>query len=644
MRSSAGKSNNSLKHHSRATSPADQKQRAGISSLDRLVQMQKTVGNRMTVQYLQSQQPLQRTPASFSTWPSDEHAPDKGTWGKICALVVEYSKLQAQSPEREQILLALNPLITKWESEYLAANKDKATMDFNIWGKRSSAFNDLLRRISAEWKEMDGHGDLVPQLPMELAANPLLTKKKPDSGTDKIFGGYFSTNARIYDQIGNTIGVARKGYICEYQIDTIGPDGANAADYYKVRPNPAIMGTANYLAFQEGYVERTAVETINNSQFDPALRYEMIGQGMEVHPLFPHPPKLDDVRQGFIGDCYLLAAVCSLVHKSPALITQMMKDNGNNTVTVRLFDVQENGGTKSFTPREVTVEKSVVRRVTPKVSRDENAQGSLWVQILEKAYAAAGYHGRTAERLPLRANTFEQIASGQSGFAFEHLTGTEAQYGRVETYDQMVSSGDWLFDRGLKALLTPDQQMEIFMNPDIKDGLQKMHEENKHVYQEEVKALLEQKGVSAPLIAIMLTYLAQNKMYSGKRGTGKYTATQLGVFNTIKTALDAGRAITIDTQEKIASPSKKTIFGFGHSGGEEMAKGLVGNHAYSVLAYKEESGVKYVRLRNPWGHYGRAYSKKFFSGKIQASEADSGEFWLELSDVTKRFSRVHHVV
>lgn len=54
-------------------------------------------------------------------------------------------------------------------------------------------------------------------------------------------------------------------------------------------------------------------------------------------PLFSEKPNIQDVQQGRVGDCYFLASVASLIQNDPEQLMKNMKDNGDNTVTVRFF-------------------------------------------------------------------------------------------------------------------------------------------------------------------------------------------------------------------------------------------------------------------------------------------------------------------
>jgi hypothetical protein len=95
-------------------------------------------------------------------------------------------------------------------------------------------------------------------------------------------------------------------------------------------------------------------------------------------PVFEGPVSTADIKQGAIGDCYLIAGIYSVAEKNPQLIHNMIKDHGDGNVTVRLF--KQNPDTRKLEPQYITMEKSTL-------STDEHAEDSLWVQMIEKAYA-----------------------------------------------------------------------------------------------------------------------------------------------------------------------------------------------------------------------------------------------------------------
>ena len=113
---------------------------------------------------------------------------------------------------------------------------------------------------------------------------------------------------------------------------------------------------------------------------DTGLKYEWVkGQ------LFVGGVSKDDVVQGMIGNCYMVAAFASVAAQSPKAIQEAIKDNGDGTYTVRFF--QPSYGTGAPTPVNVTVDGQLPTRWGGLNYGKGKDRAELWVPLLEKAYA-----------------------------------------------------------------------------------------------------------------------------------------------------------------------------------------------------------------------------------------------------------------
>lgn len=94
--------------------------------------------------------------------------------------------------------------------------------------------------------------------------------------------------------------------------------------------------------------------------------------------LFPHEPSPNDIKQGVgLEDCYMLSALTQIAAKNPQKIKDAMRDNGNGTVTVRFYYNGE--------PKDIDVRKTESKVMG--FGMHSYSSGSLWVQMMEKAYA-----------------------------------------------------------------------------------------------------------------------------------------------------------------------------------------------------------------------------------------------------------------
>jgi hypothetical protein len=115
---------------------------------------------------------------------------------------------------------------------------------------------------------------------------------------------------------------------------------------------------------------------------------------------------LNDIKQGAIGDCFLMAAQGALASANPDTIRNAIRDNGDGTYTVTLYE--KSGGFlglgQSVEKREITVNAEF-----PKDGKHANPTGDqvdnkaeIWPLIVEKAYAQlkGGYEAISQGGLP----------------------------------------------------------------------------------------------------------------------------------------------------------------------------------------------------------------------------------------------------
>ena len=125
-------------------------------------------------------------------------------------------------------------------------------------------------------------------------------------------------------------------------------------------------------------------------------------------PLFPHDPSPSDIKQGYLGDCYMVSVLANIAKTDPDKIKEAVRDNGDGTVTVRLFQrtvpkyqdyfAQDVKPPSQMEPFYVTVDKTVPSYTS--------AQNCLWAAMIEKAVVASGlsvskrYSGTYARPVP----------------------------------------------------------------------------------------------------------------------------------------------------------------------------------------------------------------------------------------------------
>jgi len=90
-----------------------------------------------------------------------------------------------------------------------------------------------------------------------------------------------------------------------------------------------------------------------------------------------------DVKQGGLGDCYMVSTVAAIAHQHPEILQNAMKENSDGTVSFRFF--ARDGG--QLKPTWVTVTRELPMRADGTLPFGSSKQNEAWFPLLEKAYA-----------------------------------------------------------------------------------------------------------------------------------------------------------------------------------------------------------------------------------------------------------------
>ncbi len=144
-------------------------------------------------------------------------------------------------------------------------------------------------------------------------------------------------------------------------------------------------------------------------------------------PLFAHEPTINDLRQGKVSNCYMLAATTGLINLSPEIIKDCIRDNGDGSVTVRLYKPSERFQAPPV-PMFIRIPKRIPKLVT---GGDVLSSGAVWMQLIERAAAQAGmfreeqgrsgyqslWYGRGDEWLGMLTGASGDVCYRQGAFA-----------------------------------------------------------------------------------------------------------------------------------------------------------------------------------------------------------------------------------
>jgi hypothetical protein len=169
-----------------------------------------------------------------------------------------------------------------------------------------------------------------------------------------------------------------------------------------------------------------------------------------------------DVKQGGLGDCYLLAALAAVARANPKVIEEMIKDNGDGTYDVTIH-VDTAWWGKKLEKKTIKVKSTFPTKDGKPVYSKEGETGAdgprLWVMLIEKAYA-------------IHKGGYDDIEGGFGGPAMEAITGkasaivktsskTEQEIAdlveaKIAAGEAITAGADWALLKSTKAKAAAD--------------------------------------------------------------------------------------------------------------------------------------------------------------------------------------------
>ena len=136
--------------------------------------------------------------------------------------------------------------------------------------------------------------------------------------------------------------------------------------------------------------------------------------------LFPYAPVYTDVRQGYVGDCYLMGGLAEIAMHDRSAIRNMFIVNGDGTYTVRFY----NGRQADY----VTVDSDVPADQGKYVFANQgqlltDTTIALWAPLAEKAYAEINEEGWLRTN---GSNSYASLDMGCPNDVYTEVTGLAA--------------------------------------------------------------------------------------------------------------------------------------------------------------------------------------------------------------------------
>jgi hypothetical protein len=253
-----------------------------------------------------------------------------------------------------------------------------------------------------------------------------------DAGNDHIDGG--AGTDRMWGGIGNDVMIAIDNATTDVVQGDAGSDAlwvdANRTLYFTTLDSTPGLEAGDRLQAVRSFANG-ADRTLNGDNIaDPTAMAGSV-QKRFSGPLFSASgPRLSDIDQGGLGDCWLLAGLGAIALDNPTAIRQNVVDFGDGTYGVRLGS--------QFYRVDGDLPAASLASANPSYA-GLGAEGSLWAAIVEKAYA----HYRTG------ANTYASLEGGWSVEVNRAFGAAATTNNTISSYSSATALGNAMYSAWL---------------------------------------------------------------------------------------------------------------------------------------------------------------------------------------------------
>ncbi len=210
-----------------------------------------------------------------------------------------------------------------------------------------------------------------------------------DAGNDTLNGG--SGNDSLFAGNGIDVLSAGAGNDVLVDVNSAGNDriiGGNGEDSFWVKATD-ILSNVTAAETAHGDIHKISTFWGYHPAQQPTLTDNSITyKDFSTHQLFSdNGPAAADIKQGYLGDCYFLSTLSSIAKVNANVIRQSVVDLGDGTYGVQFT----RNGAKLF----VRVDGQLPTWYGQLAYADQGAQNSIWVSIMEKAFAEFRTNGNS---------------------------------------------------------------------------------------------------------------------------------------------------------------------------------------------------------------------------------------------------------